>query len=104
MPRYLPVTVQNKSASMTTEGMLTEIWTASQTTEEMSKQPLSGEIAYKEYGISDAGITHVFFTSNGATTTAQKGGRIVDSVGTYDIYQVEPWQRHYEIIVRPVVS
>ena len=103
MSRYLPVTVQNKSASMTIEGMLTEVWTTSQTTEEMSKQPLSGEIAYKEYGISDAGVTNVFFTQN-ATTTAQEGGRIVDSDGTYDIYRVEKWPNHCEAIVKPVVS
>jgi hypothetical protein len=69
----------------------------------MSKQPLSGEIAYKEYGISDAGVTNIYFTQN-ATTTAQEGGRIVDSEGTYDVYRIETWPNHYEIIVRPAVS
>ena len=98
----LSVTVQSKSATLTTEGMLTLVWTASQTTETMNKQPLSGEIAFKEYGISEAGITNVFFANT--STTADEGGRIVDADGTYDIYRIEKYPNHYEIIVRPVVS
>lgn len=102
--RYVNVTVQNISATQTSELMTTEVWTASQTTEEMSKQPLSGEIAYQEYGISDAGVVYLFCTTEGASTAAQEGGRLVDSAGTYDIYRVESWRNHYEIIARPVVS
>lgn len=96
------VTVQIKSVSYDAEGMPVEVWTASQTTELTNKQPLAGEIAFKDYGISDAGITNLFFFKT--STIAQEGGRIVDGSDTYDIYRVEKYPNHYEVIVRPVVS
>lgn len=96
------VTVQIKSISYDSEGMPIETWTASQTIELSNKQPLAGEIAFNEYGISDAGITNLFFFAT--STSAQENGRIVDDEGTYSIYRVEKYQNHYEVIVRPVVS
>lgn len=96
------VTVQVKTTTYDTEGMPVDTWTASQTVELMDKQPLSGEIAFKDYGISDAGITNLFFTKT--STTATENGRIVDDSDTYDIYRVEKYPNHYEAIVRPVVS
>jgi len=98
----ISVTVQNKTVSYDAEGMATEVWTASQTTELSNKQPLAGEIAFKEYGISDAGITNLFFFKT--STTAQENGRIVYGTETYDIYRIEKYPNHYEVIVRPVVS
>ena len=96
------VTVQNKTTTYDSEGMAVDVWTASQTTELMNKQPLAGEIAFKEYGISDAGITNLFFAET--STAAQENGRIVYDSETYSIYRLEKYPRHYEIIVRPVVS
>lgn len=96
------VTVQIKTTTYDSEGIAVEIWTASQTTEKADKQPLGGEIAFKDYGISDAGITNLFFLKT--STSAQENGRIVDSDGTYSIYRIEKYPNHYEVIVRPVVS
>lgn len=98
----ISVTVQNKSITYSAEGMPVIVWTASQTTELSNKQPLSGEIAFKEYGISDAGITNLFFFKT--STTAQEGGRIVYGSEAYDIYRIEKYNNHYEVIVRAVVS
>jgi len=98
----ITVTVQNKTKTYDAEGMPIEVWTANQTIERANKQPLAGEIAFKEYGISDAGITNLFFMKT--STTAQEGGRIVDDDGTYDIYRIEKYPNHYEVIVKPVVS
>jgi hypothetical protein len=98
----ITVTVQNKTITYDSEGMPVEVWTASQTVEQANKQPLSGEIAFEEYGISAAGITNLFFMKT--DTVAQEGGRIVHGSDTYDIYRVEPYPNHYEVIVRPVVS
>lgn len=98
----ITVTVQNKTTAYDSEGMPTETWTASQTTEQSNKQPLSGEIAFKEYGISDAGITNLFFFKT--STSAQENGRIIYGSEIYDIYRIEKYPNHYEIIVRPVVS
>lgn len=100
------VTLQTAPSSANTtydaEGMPTVTWSASQTTQKSNKQPLSGEIAFKEYGISDAGVTNLYFmkTSSGA----QESGRIVDGFDTYDIYRVEPYPNHLEVIVRPVIG
>lgn len=84
------------------EGMQTIVWTASQTTEKSNKQPLAGEIAFKEYGISDASITDLFFFKT--FTTARENGRIIDGSNTYEIARAEPYPNHYEVIVRPVVT
>lgn len=96
------VTVQIKTTTYDSEGIPIETWTASQTSEKSNKQPLAGEIAFQEYGISDAGITNLFFFKT--NSAAQENGRIVDSDGTYDIYRVEKYPNHYEVIVRPAVS
>lgn len=98
----ISVIVQNKTTTYNSEGMPIEVWTASQTTELSNKQPLSGEIAFKDYGISDAGITNLFFLKT--STAAREGGRIVDSSETYDIYRIEKYPNHYEVIVKPAVS
>lgn len=98
----ITVTVQNQTTTYDAEGMPVITWTASQTTERSNKQPLSGEIAFKEYGISDAGITNLFFFKT--STSAQEGGRIIYDSKSYDIYRVEKYGNHYEVIVRPVVS
>ena len=98
----ISVTVQNKTTTYDQEGIPIDVWTASQTIEKSNKQPLAGEIAFKEYGISDASITNLFFFKT--STTAKENGRIVDGSETYDIYRVEKYGNHYEVIVRPVVS
>lgn len=98
----ITVTIQNKTTSYDAEGIGIEIWTASQTTELSNKQPLAGEIAFNEYGISDAGITHLFFLKT--STTAQENSRIVHNSKTYDVYRIEQYPNHYEAIVRAVVS
>lgn len=98
----ITVTIQNKSTIYDSEGMPIETWTASQTAEEANKQPLAGEIAFKEYGISDAGITNLFFLKT--STSAQENGRIVYGTEIYSIYRIEKYPNHYEAIVRPVVS
>lgn len=98
----ITVTVQNKTTTYDAEGIPVETWTASQTIEKSNKQPLAGEIAFKEYGISDAGITNLFFFKT--STAAQENGRIVYGSETYDIYRIEKYPNHYEVIVRPVVS
>lgn len=98
----ISVTVQNKTTTYDSEGMPIEVWTATQTTERTNKQPLSGEIAFKEYGISDAGITNLFFFET--STSAQENGRIVYGTETFDVYRIEKYPSHYEVIVRPVVS
>ena len=96
------VTIQNKTTTYDTEGMSIEVWTASQTSENSNKQPLSGEIAFKDYGISNAGITNLFFFET--TTSVQENGRIIYGSDSYDIFRVEKYPNHYEVIVRPVVS
>jgi hypothetical protein len=96
------VTIQNKTTSYDAEGMPINVWSASQTTERSNKQPLSGEIAFKDYGISDAGITNLFFLKT--SSAALENGRIIHGTKTFSIYRIEQFQNHWEAIVRPVVS
>ena len=96
------VTIQAKTTTYDSEGMQVEVWTASQTVESANKQFLSGEDAYKDYGISDAGETWIFFLKSNSVVA--KNNRIVDSVGTFDVCAVPPWQNHKEAICRPAVT
>lgn len=98
----ISIIVQEKTTTYDGEGMSIETWTASQTTIDANRQPLGGEIAFKEYGISDAGVTDLFFTS--VNTALQTNRRIIDNSETFDIYRVEKYPTHYEIITKPVVS
>lgn len=98
----IDVVVQNKTVSYDSEGVAQVIWTASQTIEKANKQPLSGEVAYLEFGISDATIVSLFFVKT--STSAIEGGRIVYGTETYDIYRIEKYSNHYEVIVKLVVS
>ncbi len=84
------------------EGIPIEVWTASQTAERANKQPLGGEIVNRDYGISNAGITNLFFLQK--SSAAVEGGRIVHGSNAYDIYRIEKYPNHCEAIVRPVVS
>ncbi len=103
------ITVQNKDTTFDTEGMSLEVWTANETTLAANHQPLSGEIAYKEYGISDASLTDLFFTPVHTAIatknlTAKITVRIIDGSEAFDVYRVEPFSAHYEVICRPVVG
>jgi hypothetical protein len=95
------VIVQNKSITYDSEGGSIEVWTASQTAERANKQPLSGEIAFKEYGITEAGISDLFFMAT--STAARESGRLVDSEGTYEIYRIEKYSNHYEVIAKSIM-
>ncbi len=96
------ITVQNKEKTFDTEGMSIEVWTADETLLAANHQPLSGEVAFKEYGISDASLTDLFFTP--VHTAVHTNARIIDGSETFDIYRVERFSAHYESICRPVVG
>ncbi|MDD5016541.1 MAG: hypothetical protein PHO15_00400 [Eubacteriales bacterium] len=95
-----PVSVQRKTTTYDSEGMPVEAWAS--VIERSNKQPLSGEIAFKDYGISDSGVTNLFFLK--ASTLAIESGRITDNAGTYEIYRIERYPNHCEAIVRPVTE
>jgi hypothetical protein len=95
----ISVSVQNKTTTFDTEGIPVDAWIP--TAEKSNKQPLAGEIAFKEYGITDATITNLFFLKT--STAARENGRIVYG-DTYEIVRIEKYPNHYEAIVRPVVS
>jgi hypothetical protein len=98
------VTVQSPATADVTydsEGISSKVWTAVQTTEPANRQVLDGELAFKDYGISAAGISNIFFLKT--STSAIESGRIIDDK-TYEIVRIEPYQNHIEAIVRPVVG
>jgi hypothetical protein len=94
------VIIQSPSTVYDDEGMPTNTWTANQTTIQANIQPLGGELAYKDYGISEAGITKLMFT--GVNAVIQAGLRVVNGSKTYNIYSVEEFPTHYECPLKPV--
>jgi len=94
------VYVQIASASYTSEAMPSLVWTANQSLKMVNIQPLSGEMAYKDYGISEAGITKLMFCD--VDSVFQKGRRIVHGSNTYAIYSVEEFPTHYECPLKPI--
>ena len=101
------LTIQTKSASLTTEGMTTETWTAVATFPlAAGRQPIDGETLRREYGLSDAGNLVLYFTGWDSRIHAirQDGPpqRIIDGTESYDIIAVYEWDNHLEIIGRAV--
>lgn len=84
------------------EGIMSLVWSSNQTTEKVNFQPLSGEIAFQEYGISDAKISNLVFMKK--DTVAQEGGRIIYNSITYQVCGKDEFPNHCEVIVKPVVS
>lgn len=95
------VVVQIVSSSLTSEGVVTQVWTASQTTELTNIQTISGEIAFKQYGISDTGIYTLFFFPTSSSVV--NACRIVYGSDTYSVYRVSKYPNHWEVLARLVV-
>lgn len=82
------------------EGVAFQAWSAVDTIQ-ADMQPLGGELAYKQYGITEAGITKRMFCEVNAEV--QMGRRVVvNETETYEIRYVAAFRDHYEVLLKPV--
>lgn len=94
-----PVQIQAKTTGYDDIGMPIETWETVATIQ-ADIQPLGGELAQKEYGIVETGITSRMFCN--PSDAVQLARRVHDG-NTYEIRHVAAYRGHYEVLLRPVV-
>ena len=94
------VEIQSKTTSYDSEGVPTEAWKKAATIQ-ADIQPLGGELAERQYGIVEVGITARMFCN--PSTDVQLARRAVYDSTTYEIRYVAAYRGHYEVLLRPEV-
>lgn len=98
----LPYTVeiQSKTTNYDSEGVPTESWSKAATIQ-ADIQPLGGELAERQYGIVETGITMRMFCN--PSDAVQLARRVVCDSATYEIRHVADYRGHMEVLLRPVI-
>jgi head-tail adaptor len=95
-----PVQIQAKTTGYDDIGMPIETWETVATIQ-ADIQPLGGELAQREYGIVETGITsRMFCNQNDAVQLAR---RVVHDGNTYEVRHVAGYRGHMEVLLRPVI-
>ena len=94
------VQVQSKTTSYDFEGVPVETW-EKVTTINADIQPLGGELAERQYGIVETGITSRMFCN--PSTDVQLARRVVHDGRTYEIRHVAAYRGHVEVLLRPII-
>jgi SPP1 family predicted phage head-tail adaptor len=94
------VEIQSKTTNYDSEGVPTESWSKAATIQ-ADIQPLGGELAERQYGIVETGITSRMFCN--PSDAIQEARRVVHDDKTYEIRYVAPYRGHMEALLRPVI-
>jgi len=98
----LPYSVQLQALTTTYDdvGMPVEAWKKAATIR-ADIQPLGGELAERQYGIVEVGITARMFCN--PSTDVQLARRVVYDSTIYEIRHVAAYRGHMEVLLRPVI-
>lgn len=94
------VEIQAKTTGYDDEGIPTQTWDTVATIR-ADIQPLGGELAERQYGIVEIGITARMFCN--PSTDVQLARRVVYDSTTYEIRHVADYRGHMEVLLRPVI-
>lgn len=94
------VEIQSKTTSYDSEGVPTESWSKAATIQ-ADIQPLGGELAERQYGIVEVGITARMFCN--PSNAVQLARLVVYDGNTYEIRHVAAYRGHMEVLLRPVM-
>lgn len=93
------VQIQTKVTGHDDEGIPITTWNTVATIR-ADIQPLGGELAERQYGIVEVGITaRMFCNPNSAVQLARR----VHDGNTYEIRHVAAYRGHMEVLLRPVI-
>ena len=93
------VLVKAKSVSYSDIGLPTESWGTGSSIQ-ADIQPIGGEIAERQYGIIETGITARMFCN--PSDDVQAGSRVEHGTEVYEIRHVARYRGHYEVLLRGV--
>lgn len=94
------IEIQDDVVSYDSEGVASQTWSVVDTVQG-DVQPFGGELAYRQYGITEVGITKRMFCE--VNTNIQVGRRVVvNDAEIYEIRYVATFRNHYEVLLRPV--
>jgi head-tail adaptor len=94
------VEIQSKTTNYDSEGVPTESWSKAATIR-ADIQPLGGELAERQYGIVETGITSRMFCN--PSDAVQLARRVVCDSTTYEVRHVAAYRGHMEVLLRPVI-
>lgn len=94
------VEIQKKTISYDGEGIPAQSWSKAESIR-ADVQPLGGELAERQYGIVETGITARMFCN--PSDEVQTGRRVVHDGKTYEVRYVPPLRGHMEVLLRPVL-
>lgn len=94
------VEIQAKTTGYDDEGIPTQTWDTVATIR-ADIQPLGGELAERQYGIVETGITSRMFCN--PANAVQLARRVVHDGKTYEIRHVASYRGHMEVLLRPVI-
>ncbi len=94
------VQIQAKTTGYEDEGIPIETWSTVATIR-ADIQPLGGELAERQYGIVETGITSRMFCN--PSDAVQLARRVVYDSKNYEIRYVAAYRGHYEVLLRPEV-
>ena len=95
-----PVEIQAKTTGYDGEGIPIETWETVATIQ-ADIQPLGGELAERQYGIIESGITSRMFCN--PSNAVQLTRRVLHDGKTYEIRHVAAYRGHMEVLLRPVI-
>ncbi len=95
-----PVEIQAKTTGYDDIGMPVETWETVAIIQ-ADIQPMGGELAERQYGIVETGITSRMFCN--PTDAVQLARRVVHDGKIYEIRYVAPYRGHMEVLLRPEV-
>lgn len=94
------VQIQAKATSYDDEGIPIETWQTVATIQ-ADIQPMGGELAERQYGIVETGITFRMFCNS--PDAVQLARQVVHDGKTYEIRHVAAYRGHMEVLLRPVI-
>lgn len=93
------VLVKAKTVSYSDIGLPTESW-GTGTSIQADIQPIGGEIAQRDYGVVETGITARMFCD--PSDDVKTGSRVEHGSDIYEIRHVARYRGHYEVLLRGV--
>lgn len=91
------VIIKELSVTYNDEAMPVKSW-SNLVTIKADVQPIGGEIAHMEYGISESGISHRIFCR--PNSNLKVGNRIEYNSTDYEIRHIAPFKNHYEVLLK----
>jgi len=96
------VKVLEANTSIDSEAYENNTYSIIETLTKVDKQPLSGEIASKEYGVTEAGIDYLLIITE--STVMKNNSKLKINGDFYEVKAFVDWNIHTEAVIIPALD